>query len=108
LPPGDVAAAAGAIAGAAGVVAVDTGLAHLAAALGVPTVTLYGATSPALTGTVGANQLREVASGMPCIPCRARVCAVTGTSEPPPCLDGIAPAAVWSALKQVLAPQGAS
>src|SRR5439155_21498289 len=103
LPPGDVAAAAGAIAGAAGVVAVDTGLAHLAAALGVPTVTLYGATSPALTGTLGANQLHQVASGMPCIPCRARVCAVTGKAEAPPCLDGLAPAAVGGALQPMLA-----
>ncbi len=106
LPPGDVAAAAGALAGAAGVVAVDTGLAHLAAALGVPAVTLYGATSPALTGTVGANQRRHEAAGLPCIPCRRRVCAVTGTSEPPPCLEGIAPAAVWAALRSMIAGAG--
>jgi heptosyltransferase-1 len=107
LPPGDVAAAAGVIAGAAGVVAVDTGLAHLAAALGVPAVTLYGATAPELTGTVGASQRQEIATGMPCIPCRRRVCAITGKAEPPPCLDWIAPAAVWSALKSLMAPQGA-
>ena len=74
--------------------------------LGVPTVTLYGATSPALTGTLGANQVRAVASGMPCIPCRARVCTVTGKAEPPPCLDAVAPATVWAALKPMLA-QGA-
>lgn len=103
LPPGDIAAAGGAIAGAAGVVAVDTGLAHLAAALGVPAVTLYGATSPALTGTWGANQLRHAATGLPCIPCRQRICAVTGKAEPPPCLDSIAPAETWTALAPLLA-----
>jgi heptosyltransferase-1 len=38
---------------AQGVVAIDTGLGHLAAALGVPTVSLYGPTDPELIGTVG-------------------------------------------------------
>jgi heptosyltransferase-1 len=70
----------------------------------VPAVTLYGATSPALTGTTGANQRQQVASGLPCIPCRNRVCALTGKAEPPPCLDGVAPAAVWAALKAMIAP----
>jgi heptosyltransferase-1 len=36
--------------GARAVIGVDTGLAHLAAALGVPTVGIYTATDPALTG----------------------------------------------------------
>jgi len=36
-----------------GVIAVDTGLGHLAAALGVPTISLYGPTDPKLIGTVG-------------------------------------------------------
>ncbi|HCS28607.1 MAG TPA: lipopolysaccharide heptosyltransferase I [Spongiibacteraceae bacterium] len=38
------------------VVSVDTGLGHLSAALGRPTVALYGPTSPDLVGTYGANQ----------------------------------------------------
>ena len=42
---------------ASGVVAVDTGLGHLAAALSVPAVSLYGPTSPDRVGTYGANQL---------------------------------------------------
>lgn len=39
------------------VVAVDTGLSHLSAALGVPTIVLYGPTNPAWIGTIGASQL---------------------------------------------------
>lgn len=38
------------------VVAVDTGFGHIAAALGVPLVSLYGPTIPRLAGTVGLNQ----------------------------------------------------
>lgn len=41
----------------AGVIAVDTGLAHISAALGVPTVTLYGPTEPSKIGTLGRNQV---------------------------------------------------
>lgn len=45
-------------------VAVDTGLGHLAAALGVPGVSLYGATQPARIGTYGLNQLHLSSAGL--------------------------------------------
>jgi len=48
--------AAALFAGAQGVVGVDTGLTHLAAALGVPTLGIYNATNPAATGIYGAPQ----------------------------------------------------
>lgn len=38
-------------------VCVDTGLSHLAAALGTPAITLYGPTDPQLIGTIGSNQI---------------------------------------------------
>jgi heptosyltransferase-1 len=41
----------------AAVVAVDTGLGHLAAALGVPCVSLYGPTRIALVGAYGRHQV---------------------------------------------------
>ncbi|NIB42850.1 lipopolysaccharide heptosyltransferase I [Pseudomaricurvus alkylphenolicus] len=47
---------------ASAVVAVDTGLGHLSAAMDVPTVSLYGPTSPALVGAYGANQIHLCAS----------------------------------------------
>ncbi len=50
LPLADAAAV---LAGAGAVIGVDTGLAHLAAALTVPTVGLYCATDPAATGLYG-------------------------------------------------------
>jgi len=45
---------------AKGAVAVDTGLSHVAAALGIPTISLYGPTDPKLSGTVGANQIHMI------------------------------------------------
>jgi heptosyltransferase I len=47
--------AAALLAHASGVIGVDTGLTHLAVALGVPTVGLYCATSPRLTGLHGGD-----------------------------------------------------
>ncbi|MBF0752294.1 MULTISPECIES: lipopolysaccharide heptosyltransferase RfaC [unclassified Pasteurella] len=44
------------IANATAVVSVDTGLAHLTAALDKPNITLYGATDPKLIGCYGNNQ----------------------------------------------------
>lgn len=42
--------------GAQGIVGVDTGLSHLAAALNVPAITLYGKTNPQRIGTLGPAQ----------------------------------------------------
>lgn len=56
------------LAGARAVVGVDTGLAHLAAALKVPTVGIYRATDPAATGLYGST--RAVNLGAPGTPPR--------------------------------------
>ena len=54
-------------------VGLDSGLMHLAAALGVPGVWLFGPTDPGLTGPCGANQT-VVRSANPYAPCRTREC----------------------------------
>jgi len=48
---------AGRLASARAAVAVDTGLGHLAAALDIPCISLYGPTDPALIGACGARQI---------------------------------------------------
>ena len=60
-----LAEAAALIGRAAGVVGVDTGLTHLAVALGVPTVGIYCATSPELTGLHGPNAVNLGGRGAP-------------------------------------------
>ncbi|NBR28190.1 MAG: lipopolysaccharide heptosyltransferase I [Betaproteobacteria bacterium] len=59
-PALDFAALAGLFAGAVTVVGVDTGLTHLAAALGRPTVGIYLGTDPAATGIHGCARARNI------------------------------------------------
>lgn len=63
LPRLNLADVAGVIADAQACVAVDTGLGHLAAALDVPTVSLYGPTLPAKVGTYGRAQIHLCETG---------------------------------------------
>ena len=106
----------GAIAGlllhSAGAVAVDTGLAHLAAALTVPTVSLYGASDPTRTGTFGRRQ-RHLRSPLACAPCRKRLCTYEGAAledecagrrftVSPACFRAQPPALVWQQLADLI------
>ncbi|QRG05446.1 lipopolysaccharide heptosyltransferase I [Xanthobacter dioxanivorans] len=103
LPPQTLETLAPVIAGAAGVVSVDTGLGHLAAACGVPTVGLYGPTDPRLTGLYGPRAL-ELKARRPCAPCEKAVCRIAPeTREGPPCLADIAAVEVWNALTRLRA-----
>ncbi|PAU60813.1 lipopolysaccharide heptosyltransferase I [Pseudomonas sp. PIC25] len=63
LPRLNLAGVAKVIAGARACVAVDTGLGHLAAALDVPTLSLYGPTRPERVGAYGRSQVHLCASG---------------------------------------------
>ena len=91
----------------AGVVAVDTGLGHLAPALGVPVVGLFGATDPSLTGMVGEPVRLLTGDNLPCIPCRKRTCKYQETGDSssiyPPCFEPVTPGAVWQTLQDLMA-----
>ena len=85
------------LAGASGVVGVDTGLAHLAAAVGTPAVTLYGPTRTELTGAVGVGQ-KNLSVDYPCAPCMKKRCNRQGEVMPP-CFASLPPGKVWRALQ---------
>ena len=95
------------LAGAEGVVGVDSGLAHLAAAVGTPAVTLYGPTHTELTGALGPRQ-RNLAVEFACAPCMRRICDYEGPSAVrPACFATLNPATVFDALsRQMDAPAG--
>ena len=91
---------AGVLVSSAGAVCVDTGLAHVAAALDVPTVTLYGATDPHLIGATGNRARHLQASGYACTPCYKQRCDTEGYSgEHAQCMKTISAAQVWQALE---------
>lgn len=63
LPKLSIEQLAGVLAGASSCVAVDTGLGHLAAALDVPTISLYGPTRPEKVGAYGKGQVHLCEQG---------------------------------------------
>ena len=63
-----------------GAIAVDTGLGHMAAALGVPCVSAYGSTNAALTGAKGENQAL-IQSEYACSPCLLKSCPKLVSSD---------------------------
>jgi heptosyltransferase-2 len=72
----------------------DSGLSHLAAACGTPTLALYGATDPGGSTPWGPRTLALRLDGVPCAPCFKPDCFVPGH----PCLAGIDPGRAWQAL----------
>jgi heptosyltransferase-2 len=53
----------------------DSGVMHLAAALGIPTVAVFGSTSPVWSGTL-APWVRALYAAYPCSPCFRRTCPI--------------------------------
>ena len=88
------------------VIGVDSGLAHLCAALNVPTLVMYGSTDSALTGCRGANVVIARAD-FPCSPCLKRTCSYHGTPQywqdqiiTPACYSKLAPEKIWQLAQE--------
>jgi len=87
---------------AALVIGVDSGLCHLSAALGTPTLGLYGATSARLTGCRG-QRAQTLQGQAPCVPCIRPTCTQFRGDTPlwkqqpvqPPCFATLSPEVVW-------------
>jgi len=65
----------------------DTGVGHLAAAIGTPVIALFGPTDPALSAPRGPVEV--LTHPVPCAPCFLRACPIDH-----PCLRGLDPARV--------------
>lgn len=102
LPKTSLSELAGLLAHADGAVSVDTGLGHLAAALSVPTVSIYGPTDPKEVGTIGRNQ-QHLSVEFDCSPCRNQKCGYQfSSSVAPACFATITPSNVWNHLVKVV------
>ncbi len=74
----------------------DSGLMHLAAALGLPTVGLFGSSSPQWTAPRGPWVRVLAADGFPCRPCFRKTCNQTQF-----CLESISAAQVFAAASSL-------
>ena len=75
----------------------DTGVAHLAAALGVPTVTLFGPTDPRLSAPRGRAASRVLTGPAPCAPCFRSECPIEHV-----CMRAIDADAVAAAVREIV------
>lgn len=81
-----------------GAICSDTGLSHLAAALNVPAVTMYGPTSSKLIGTTGLYQQHHV-TPFACSVCYKHECHYQAQRhKESPCLVAIKPEMLWQQL----------
>jgi len=76
----------------------DSGLMHVAAGLGIPTVTPFGATDPARTSPSGPH-LTVLYQPADCSPCLQRECSVQGH----PCMTNITTEMLFDACSSMLA-----
>lgn len=89
------------LASAGAVVAVDSGLGHLAAALGVRVLALYGPTHSGLTGLCGDQAVSRQAE-LNCSPCLSKRCRFgdrVGDEAWPPCMASMTPRQVLAFLE---------
>jgi len=86
------------VCGARALVGVDSGLAHLAAACGVPTLGVYGPTRPRHSAPWGPRVRVVRKEGLPCLECMAWVCPLPDH----PCMHALEEESLGRALEDLL------
>ena len=82
-----------------GALAADSGLGHISANLGIPTVSLFGSGDSDSTGPIGLKT-RIINENVHCSPCLKNKCH--NRSEPLLCLNEIRPDLPWKVLSELL------
>lgn len=83
-------------------VALDSGLGFLSAAFHIPTIILWGPTTPIKVGTFDTYQ-HNITSHFKCFPCRGKKCHNLHLSSiQPPCFEEITPQLVFDKLMEIL------
>ena len=109
LPKSTITELANVFTSSALVIGVDSGLSHLSAALGVPTLGLFGPTNVELTGCLG-SKAHSLQAKLACAPCLSAVCK-NYHDEPlhwqqqevsPPCFATLLPEQVWQQAQQLM------
>ena len=95
---GGLAQAAAWIAGARALVGMDSGLAHLAAGSGVPTLSVFGPTRPRQSAPWGPRVRVLRREDLPCLECMKTTCAVGGV----PCMNELPDELIWRELQALL------
>src|SRR5690606_39001048 len=80
----------------------DTGPRHMAAALGVPVVTIFGPTDAAWT-TIDFPYERQVSADVYCRPCQKKVCPLKGTPDFHICMKHVEASVVFDRAAELLA-----
>lgn len=82
----------------------DSGSMHIAAALGVPTIALFGPTSSRETAPWKAPHARILSANAPCAPCKKRTCPIPPNNPAHHrCMRDLTPNLVQEALAELLA-----
>jgi heptosyltransferase-2 len=79
------------------VVSSDNGPMHIAAAVGAPTVTIYGPTDPRAWNPGGPRDIALQAAGLRCLGCNLNTCPFGHE-----CMSGVSPERVFSACQDLL------
>jgi heptosyltransferase-2 len=92
----DLLGAAAVLKSSAAFIGNDSGLMHLAAALGRPTVGVFGSSNPDWTAPGGRQTLAVVPEGFSCRPCYLKKC-----NQPEFCLDTVSADQVFAAVSEL-------
>lgn len=88
---------------AKGTIGLDTGLSHLAGALNVPTISLFGPTDSNLVGNLGQMHL-NLQGPAPCAPCYKRECFFKHApdEQQPHCMAQLKPEKIWLDMQNMV------